>query len=445
MSDIVISVNNISKKYKLYPSAKERFKEVFHPFSKKYHNEFWALKNVSLSVRRNETVGIIGQNGSGKSTLLQIICGFLKPTEGSISIAGRVSALLELGAGFDLEFSGRDNVYMNGAIMGFSKDEMDKRFPHIEAFAEIGEFIDQPVKTYSSGMFVRLAFASAINVDPDILIVDEALSVGDVYFQQKCFKKLKQFKEKGVTILFVSHDPGAVKNLCQRAILLDEGKVVDEGKPDEVFDYYNALIATKVQRDVRIVKKSAYKDKIIEEDISYSHKSDNNEENIDNQKCKCVKSEQEKTESISYRSGNKRVEILDAFILVNSVKSDIIETGKKVDICIQALAHDNIENITCGILIRDRLGNDVFGTNTYHLKKIFSAHKGEKIEVIFSGNLNIGPGEYTLTVASHTNEVHIFECFDWIDNYYIFRVVPDPDYIFCGVAKLFMQSKVSFV
>lgn len=242
LHDNSISVRNLSKKYRLFNSPEERFKEALHPFKKKYHKEFWALKDVTFDVQKGSTVGIIGRNGSGKSTLLQIICGVLKPTSGTVTVNSRISALLELGAGFNPELTGRQNVILNGIVQGFSRDEMNAKIPQIREFADIGEFFDQPVKIYSSGMFVRLAFAAAINVDPDILIVDEALAVGDAKFQQKCYNKFLEFQTKGKTILFVSHNTDAIVRHCDYAILLERGEIVEIGMPKVITNYYIDLL-----------------------------------------------------------------------------------------------------------------------------------------------------------------------------------------------------------
>jgi len=239
---IAVSVQNVSKKFRLFGSPKDRLREALHPFKRKYHHEFWALKDISFEVPRGMTFGIVGRNGSGKSTLLQIICSVMRPTSGTVSVNGRVSALLELGAGFNPEFTGRENVLLKGAIMGFARSEMEERLPLIENFADIGEFIDQPVKTYSSGMFVRLAFAAAINVDPDILIVDEALAVGDAKFQHKCYNKFLEFQKKGKTILFVSHSTDAIVRHCDCAVLLENGKLLESGEPKTVTNYYLDLL-----------------------------------------------------------------------------------------------------------------------------------------------------------------------------------------------------------
>ncbi|OGW81897.1 MAG: hypothetical protein A3G33_05305 [Omnitrophica bacterium RIFCSPLOWO2_12_FULL_44_17] len=260
MDEIAISIQNLSKKYRLYNSPRERFLEALHPFRKKYHREFWALKNINFNIKKGTTVGIVGRNGSGKSTLLQLICSVLKPTSGEIHVNGRISALLELGAGFDPQFTGRENVLLNGQISGIPLVEMKKRLPEIEAFADIGDFIDQPVKTYSSGMFLRLAFAAAINVDPDILVVDEALAVGDAKFQHKCYSKFLEFQKDGKTVLFATHDANAIVRHCDSAILLEKGKILEIGEPKAVTNYYIDFLfmgkISKSQLPPRLVEKN---------------------------------------------------------------------------------------------------------------------------------------------------------------------------------------------
>ncbi|MFM0392136.1 ABC transporter ATP-binding protein [Paraburkholderia phytofirmans] len=241
--ETTIQVTGASKRFDIYETPLDRLKHIVFPKRTGYSREFWALRDVSLSVTRGETVGIIGRNGSGKSTLLQIICGTLRPTQGDIAINGRVAALLELGAGFNLEFSGRENVYLNAAMLGMTAEQIERKFASIEQFAEIGDFIDQPVKTYSSGMYVRLAFAVAIHVEPAVLIIDEALAVGDARFQAKCFNKIKELKESGVTILFVSHDVGSVRTLCERAVWLDGGRVRMEGNAFAVTAQYTQFMS----------------------------------------------------------------------------------------------------------------------------------------------------------------------------------------------------------
>ena len=238
----VIRVRGLSKKYNLYDKPIDRMKEALGLSGKKFHREFFALKDVSFSVHKGETVGIIGCNGSGKSTVLKIITGVLNASAGEIDVYGRISALLELGAGFNMEYTGIENIYLNGTMIGMTKEEIDTKLQDILEFADIGDFINQPCKTYSSGMFVKLAFAVAINIDPEILIVDEALSVGDVFFQAKCFRKFESFKEMGKTILFVSHDLGSVSKYCDRVIVMHKGQVVQEGTPKEMIDLYKQIL-----------------------------------------------------------------------------------------------------------------------------------------------------------------------------------------------------------
>ena len=277
---IAISLKNITKTYRLYDSHTDRVKETFHPFRKKYHYPFNALSNVSFNVKRGETVGIIGRNGSGKSTLLQIICGILQPTAGSVEVNGRVSALLELGAGFNPEFTGRENVYLNGTILGLTSGEIDARFNEIREFAEIGDFIDQPVRTYSTGMYVRLAFAVAINVDPDILIVDEVLAVGDEAFQRKCFSRIQDIQKSGGTIIFVSHSAQAVVELCNRAIFLNQGELLLSGKPKAVVSQYQKFLSASQKTAEKLVKSFKFKPKI-DEDYDDIDKNNTQLERVD--------------------------------------------------------------------------------------------------------------------------------------------------------------------
>jgi len=241
-NDIVIRVENLNKIYKMYRSPSERFKELLHPFKKKYHQEFQALKDINLDIPKGTIFGIIGQNGSGKSTLLQIITGIIRPTSGTVKVKGRISALLELGAGFHREFTGRENVFLQGTLMRMKRDEMEKHFDEIVDFADIGDFIDQPVKTYSSGMYARLAFATAINVNPEILIIDEILSVGDGMFQNRCHRKIEEFQSSGKTIIFVSHSLSVVTKICNRAILLDRGNILETGNPEDLVNTYEELM-----------------------------------------------------------------------------------------------------------------------------------------------------------------------------------------------------------
>jgi len=251
-NDIAISVQNLSKSYKMYRSPTDRIKEFLHPGKKSFHQKFWALREVSFDIEKGTTFGIIGQNGSGKSTLLQLISGIIRPTNGSVTVKGRISALLELGAGFHRDFSGRENVFMQGALMGINRKEMEKNFDSIEEFADIGKFIDQPVKTYSSGMYVRLAFATAVNIDPDILIIDEVLAVGDDMFRRRCYKKLEDFQEQKKTILFVSHSLPTVTSICKEAVLIDRGNLLQIGSPKKIVNAYSEILA---EREIEYAKR----------------------------------------------------------------------------------------------------------------------------------------------------------------------------------------------
>jgi len=400
MDNIAIKVDNLSKIYRLYDKPLDRLKEALHPFKKKYHREFYALSNVNFEIKKGDTAGIIGRNGSGKSTLLMIISGVLTPSDGSVTVNGKVSALLELGTGFNPELTGIENIYFGGTIMGYTREEIDRKVEDIISFADIGDFIHQPVKTYSSGMFVRLAFGVAINVEPEILIVDETLSVGDAAFQVKCINRIKKFKEDGKTLLFVSHDPGTVKTLCEYAYLLDKGQIIDEGEPDKVFDYYNSLLG-------------------LEEEI-------------------LVNITPEEKEKLRKRIGNRRI-VIRKIEMANeqNITTDTFVSGEKVSIKMKVLVNEDVENPTFGILIRDRLGNDIFGVNNCTInKRSGSFKKGKTYEVIYSIPLNLGINIYNLTVASHTEDTHVDECFDWINKACVFKIIPSSDFHFTGYCRL---------
>lgn len=404
----VVSVQNISKLYKLYMEPLDRLKEALHPTRRSYHKDFYALNNVNLDVSKGECVGIIGMNGSGKSTLLQIIAGVLQPTTGLVNVNGTISALLELGAGFNPEFTGVENVRFQCSIMGIPSSRVPDLLEKILSFADIGDFAYQPVKTYSSGMYVRLAFAVAINVDPDVLIVDEALAVGDAYFQAKCMKRIREFRDDGKTLLFVSHDPGAVKSLCDRAYLLHKGQVVDEGAPDQIFNFYNSLIAMK------------------ESGQEYSSST------------KMFR------EAMVKRSGNQKIQITNVE-MVNQA-GHVVETftsGENVTIRMLIHSNENISEPTIGILIRDRLGNDIFGINN-HLMQVSAGTicQGYKYKVQYEMTLGLGPNIYSLTVAIHTDDTHIHESYDWINDALTFRVLPSPDLKFTGYCRLQPQFSV---
>ncbi len=363
MNDIAISVKNLSKKYRLYESPQHRLKEALHPFRKKYHRDFWALKDVSFEVKKGNAVGIIGRNGSGKSTLLQIVAGTLSPTSGTISVKGRIAALLELGAGFNPEFTGRQNVYLNGAILGIGHEEMERRFDDIAAFADIGDFIDQPVKTYSSGMHVRLAFAVAVCVDPEILVVDEALSVGDMAFQLKCLDRLRALKERGTTILLVTHDIMLTRNYCEFVVYLQHGKVNLIADAETAGEAYI--------RDMQAeIKKLA------------------------------STSERKWKENTAVRFGNSEGEI--TAVEVKNIKSGLpvcLEDDPLI-IRVNARVHKSVLHPAIFVQIRDFRGYIIYGTHTAP-EEIERVEKGAHFELgaALSMRTALSPGEYSVAVS----------------------------------------------
>lgn len=390
MNEIAVSLRNISKKYKLFNSPKERLFEALHPFNKKYHREFWALKDISMDIYKGHTVGIIGRNGSGKSTLLQVICSILRPTSGSVTVNGRISALLELGAGFNPEFTGRDNVYLNGALMGFSREEMKERMPRIEAFADIGEFIDQPVKIYSSGMFVRLAFAAAINVDPDILVVDEALAVGDAKFQHKCYQKFLEFQGAGRTIVFVTHDTNAIVKHCDHAFLLENGAVMESGKPNDVVNHYYKLILTEDSTPgnssfISTSPQQKLEKSALEQNQSKLERFLKEAPAMDN----CIyRNSYNKNEC---RFGDKRAEIID-YLIVSGEHYDptIVSSGNWIDIYLKAKFHQAVKVPRYGFLIKTIDGVPIYGSNSqFNKTSIRSAGEDDIIIFKFSIKMNI--------------------------------------------------------
>lgn len=342
----IIEVCNVKKKYALYAEPKDRFKEVFSIQRKSYHKDFYALSGITFDVRKGETVGIVGTNGSGKSTILKIITGVLEPTEGNVEVNGKISALLELGAGFNQEYTGRKNIFLNGRMMGIGKNEMKKREQDIIDFAEIGDFIDQPVKTYSSGMFARLAFAVAINVEPDILIVDEALSVGDLFFQNKCFRKFDELKEKGVTIIFVSHDISSVRQMCSRVIWIEKGKQI-------IFDESNKVC------DMYMDHKRKNMNELIDE-ISLD-KADKLEVINQNEKINYPK-----IHHVGSCIESEDVKLLSAFITnleQKQVESLVVEKEYEIHIVIQA--NRKLSNIIIGCVMENQKGLPLYDFNNF--------------------------------------------------------------------------------
>lgn len=405
--EVAIKVENLSKVYRLYDTPLDRLKESLHPFKKKYHREFYALRNVNFEVKRGETVGIIGKNGSGKSTLLKIITGVLTPTSGNITVNGKISALLELGTGFNPEFTGIENIYFSGTIMGYTKEEIDKKIDDIVAFADIGEFINQPVKTYSSGMYVRLAFSVATSIDPEILIIDEALSVGDMFFQAKSMNRMTKMIEKGCSLLFVSHDIGAVKSLCQKAIYFDNGRLKNIGKSEYIVNEYLKNMRTQLE-------------------LKFEEINMNNNENVSS--IKKLKDLKEFEYIICDRNngyGSKQA-IIKKYTVLNSYdeKGKEFDWGQNITIIAISTFFTEVKKYSIGFLIRDIYGLDVFGTNLNHEKiDIPTIKPDESLSVKFNFDLFLQPGIYTLTLAvSITNEQQEEIICDWHDNIFTFKI-----------------------
>lgn len=393
----MITAENITKTFKLYKSPADRLKEII--LRRQLHRRLEALKNISFKVERGETLGIVGQNGAGKSTLLKILTGVFLPDSGVVQIDGKITGLLELGTGFNPEFTGVQNIHLNSTLLGMSKEAVDDRIEAIISFSELGEFIYEPLKTYSSGMVMRLAFSTAIYADPGAFVIDEALSVGDAYFQQKCMRKIKEFKANGGSIVFVSHDMNAIKVLCDRALLLDHGAVIEEGKPDQVINTYNFLLAKKSKG----------------EEICMAD-----------------------TEGAEKTYGDFKVEIVHARMLnKHGQVSDFFVAGEPCTVEIGIKGNEDAEAVTVGILIRDRFGQDIFGTNTRYMNVPIAIKAGEECMVRYCiEELNIGPGKYSLNPAVHKGETHLDGCYQWVDLILSFEVVACKDFHFIGFSKL---------
>lgn len=405
-SDIAISVNNVSKCFHTYQKPLHRITQKAVGKRKQLYREFWALRDVTFDVLKGETFGIIGKNGSGKSTLLEIITDTLTATGGDVAVDGRIAALLELGAGFNPDFTGRENVFLNGAIMGVSKQEIEARYNDVVAFSEIGDFVDQPVKTYSSGMYVRLAFAAAINMDPDILIVDEALSVGDIRFQRKCFRKFEELKKAGKTILFVTHSTELINAHCDKAVFLDSGRIKKLGPPKEVVHAYLDFLfgadkdgkdeIAKIEKGEGITK--SWQGSGIEE-LQYL----NSDPNIDG----CAK---RKTYNDSeYRWGDGRARIIDYLVLVDGRRDPVIcRTGERVDVLMKIFFKEPIEDLIYGLTVKTVDGLTVYGANTREKELAVARHTaGEYAVVRFSFENRLITGNYfvSLGVAKDDPEV----------------------------------------
>lgn len=358
------------------------------------------LKDISFSIAAGEAVGIVGQNGAGKSTLLKILANTMQPSRGNVVRNGRIAALLELGMGFNPDLTGRANVLNTAGLMGFSRAQIEDVMPEIEAFAEIGDYFDQPLRIYSSGMQVRLAFAVATAFRPEILIIDEALSVGDAYFQHKSFNRIRQFREAGTTLLLVSHDRAAVVSLCDRAILIDQGIVRKDGPPEDVLDLYNAIIAEKEGHSIR---------QVVGEDGRLRTSSGTGEATI------------------------------EAVRLLDSAQADteIVKTGEKATLQVDARIHQDIPELVVGYMIKDRLGQPIFGTNTFHLGQVLTnLQAGENLSFRFRFDANFGEGNYSVAVSLHQRDTHIGHNYQWQDLAYTFSVANTAHPRFVGVAHI---------
>lgn len=399
----LVSVNNVSKAFRSFSSEWKRFAGWFG-LTLKAKEETWVLKNINFEINSGEAIGIIGQNGAGKSTLLKMITGTLEPTGGSIHIDGRIAAILELGMGFNAELTGRQNVFHAAGLMGFSAEKIQQAMPDIEAFAEIGEYFDQPVRVYSSGMQVRVAFAVATAYRPEILIVDEALSVGDTYFQHKSFNRIREFQEQGTSLLIVSHDRSAIQRLCNRAILLEKGRIVKDSNPEEVFDFYNALIAEKENNTIEVTKLESGK--------------------------------------IQTASGTGEAKVREIALYSKGKVVEAIGVGQKVEILVRVEVCQTIDTLVFGFSIKDRLGQVMYGTNTWHTKQVINKPQlGSEYIFTMAFPANFGVGSYSVQTALVDQDTHLTANYEWIDFALLFNVVNLDKAHFAGC--LWNEPKIS--
>jgi lipopolysaccharide transport system ATP-binding protein len=399
-----IVVEGVGKAYKQYSGRWSRLLEWLVPTwcgGRPRHQQKWVLQDISFSVEPGEAIGIVGINGAGKSTLLKMITGTTQPTVGRVHTTGRVAALLELGMGFHPDFTGRQNAMMAGQLLGLSAVELERLMPEIIAFAEIGDYIEQPVRVYSSGMQMRLAFSVACAKRPDILIVDEALSVGDTYFQHKSFERIRSFCRQGTTLLMVSHDKGAVQGICDRAILLDAGRLSMQGAPDAVMDYYNALLA--------------------ERDIS------------------TVRQQQTEQGQVQTASGSGEARIDDVYLLDegSGARLESVNVGQTITLVVDAHIEKDLPEVVLGYAIKDRWGQTIYGTNTHHLRApLKELRAGEMLQYRFRFSANLGAGSYSMSIALHTADTHIAKNFEWRDLAMVFEVINADKDNFVGLAWL---------
>lgn len=400
-----VRIDRLTKTYKLYQSPRDRLKEAFHPGGKVYHRPFDALHGLSLDIAPATTVGIIGRNGSGKSTLLQCICGIVPATSGSVEVNGRIAALLELGAGFNPEFSGRDNLFINAGILGLSREQTEQRLEDILDFADIGDYIDQPVRSYSSGMYVRLAFAIAIHVDPEILIVDEALAVGDVHFQARCFEKFHQFREQGVTVIFVTHDLNMVTRYCDHAYLLSRGRLVMQGEPRQVVAAYRQIESGHEPADRESVNKGPGESTTIDQEAAHLFELNPYETRYGNNKATII------TGGLNDPDG---------------LPSQILHTGEETEIWMRVRFEQAISEPVFAFTIKDVRGTDIAGTNTHFMDlKTGNFEPGEEVTIRFKQTLTLNAADYLLSLGCVSLQGSEIEIYDRRHDYISFQVVSD--------------------
>jgi lipopolysaccharide transport system ATP-binding protein len=395
-----IRVNKLGKAYKQYENRWDRLAEWLIPRGRPRHRLKWVLQDISFQLAPGEAVGILGMNGAGKSTLLKMITGTSQPTTGSVTMTGRVAALLELGMGFHPDFTGRQNAYMAGQLIGLGVDEISALMPQIEAFADIGDYLDQPVRVYSSGMQMRLAFSVATAKRPDVLIVDEALSVGDAYFQHKSFDRIREFQKLGTTLLIVSHDRAAIQSICDRAILLDRGGIAKQGTPEEVMDYYNAIIAERENSSVEQVVTAEGR--------------------------------------VQTTSGSGEATVTGIVLEdEQGAPLEVVNVGAAVKLRIRVRVNADLPRLVLGYMIKDRLGQQMFGTNTHHMEApLENLRAGETVEYCFRFPLNLGAGSYSITTALTSSDTHLAHNYEWRDLAFLFIVMNMNRKVFVGTSWL---------
>ncbi|NIB42100.1 ABC transporter ATP-binding protein [Pseudomaricurvus alkylphenolicus] len=387
----MIQVEQLTKSFKLYPQPSDRIKELF--LRRPFHTRHRVLNDISFTVADGEALGILGRNGAGKSTLLKLLTGVLVPDSGQVALSGKVTALLELGTGFDMNQTGLQNIVINGLLIGMTPAEIEAVRDQVIEFSELGSYIHEPLRTYSSGMVMRLAFAIAIHANPDVFIIDEALSVGDGHFQQKCMRRIRQFRAGGGSILFVSHDLNAVKMLCDRAIVLDQGNLVVDDEPEVAVNAYNQILGAGDDLD----------------DTS-------------------------ETRDKGYGSFEAKIEAVE--LIGQDSRADIVTSGETATLSVHMQGHQDVGEMTLGIMIRDRFGQDIFGTNTHHMGQSLAIEQGENKRFDFHFPMHLAPGKYTVTVAAHEGMDHTRHCYHWWDNAVSFEVAGIRGAPFGGVCNL---------